>query len=68
MRNGDSVGVVMEYLRQKYNEQLAEARTCGYEFPDFEEWLDPSLTRRRAMERIRLDDDSGHYDYDENDF
>lgn len=38
--------------RQTYNEQRAEARACGYEFPDFEEWLDPSLTRRRAAERV----------------
>jgi hypothetical protein len=41
-----------EGLRQTYNEQRAEARACGYEFPDFEEWLDPSLTRRRAADRV----------------
>lgn len=53
MRKGD-----MDYLQQTYNEQRAEARACGYEFPDFEEWLDPTLTRRRAAERLRrLEDD-----------
>ena len=46
------------YLRQTYNEQRAEARACGYEFPDFEEWLVPTLTRRRAEERLqRLEDE-----------
>jgi len=53
-------------LRQTYNEQRAEARACGYEFPDFEEWLDPSLTRRRAAERVmsrrRMEEDG--YDLD----
>ena len=37
---------------QAYLEARAEARACGYEFPDFEEWLDPSLTRRRAAARV----------------
>lgn len=62
MRNGN-----MDHLRQTYNEQRAEARACGYEFPDFEEWLDPSLTRSRAMDRVRQQrlDEEG---YDEDDF
>jgi hypothetical protein len=55
-----------ERLRQTYNEQRAEARACGYEFPDFEEWLDPSLTRRRAegrrVSRLRLEAEG--YDFD----
>ena len=52
----------MAYLQQTYNEQRAEARACGYEFPDFEEWLDPSLTRRRAQNRLRLEAED--YDLD----
>lgn len=52
----------MSYLQQTYNEQRAEARACGYEFPDFEEWLDPSLTRRRAQNRLRLEAED--YDLD----
>ncbi len=62
MRTGN-----MDYLRQTYNERRAEARACGYEFPDFDEWLDPNLTRRRAMDRMRerLDEE---LDYDEDDF
>ena len=49
-------------IRQTYNEQRAEARACGHEFPDFEEWLDPSLTRRRAQNRLRLEAED--YDLD----
>ena len=52
----------VELLRQTYNEQRAEARACGYEFPDFEEWLDPTLTRRRAVNRLRLEAED--YDLD----
>ena len=67
MRKGEIENVITDYLQQTYNEQRAEARACGYEFPDFEEWLDPSLTRRRAMDRVkrqRLDEEG----YDEDDF
>ena len=59
MRKGD-----MDYLLQTYHEQRAEARACGYEFPDFEEWLDPSLTRRRAQDRLRLiEEEEGTWEY-----
>ena len=51
-----------ESLLDTYNEQRAEARACGYEFPDFEEWLDPSVTRRRAANRLRLDAEG--YDFE----
>ena len=37
---------------QAYLEARAEARACGQEFPDYEEWLDPSLARRRAAQRL----------------
>jgi hypothetical protein len=43
--------------REIYLEQKAEARACGFEFPTFAEWLDPSLTRKRAEARARVRDD-----------
>jgi len=41
----------MNDLIETYREERSEAFACGYDFPDFEEWLDPSLTRQRAEER-----------------
>ena len=35
-----------------YCEQRAEAKACGYEFPPFDEWLEPKLTRQRAEARL----------------
>lgn len=41
-------------LHARYDEEKAEARACGnFDFPHFAEWLDPSLLRTRAEERVQ---------------
>lgn len=42
----------MDKSIETYLEQKAEARACGYEFPDFDEWRNPRLARQRAENRI----------------
>lgn len=48
--------------REAYNEMRAEARACGYEYPSFEEWLNPRATRQRAESRLKREAED--YDLD----
>ena len=51
-----------ELKYQQYCEERAEARACGFEFPPYDEWLNPSLVRKRAEQRVSLWDDDYYVD------
>lgn len=56
--------------RETYEAQRSEALACGQEFPPFDEWLDPTLSRRRAEERVRMEmaaEDGEEFGYEEED-
>lgn len=44
-------------LREEWELMVAESRACGYEYPDFQEWLGNTqgldVSKMRAEERIK---------------
>lgn len=39
-------------LRAEYEEERAEARACGHEFPTFEQWAGTACPKAEAQERL----------------